>query len=165
MWGPFQPVQRQVLPASASSTSTSSYQGKDEDEDDDEDEEDEEDEDEDNLRLIYGTNRKSHLNPPIAPYELVPDYVWLASARIVVEANLKEAFERSDDPDAFSVGDILPLMRKMHTARIGGSPGYWNEWVNRPGDKNERGRGSKVSENLNEEVEGWDWAGVGGIWK
>ena len=66
------------------------------------------------------------MNPPIAPYDLVPDYVWLASARIVVEANLREAVELSEDLNAFSMGDVLPLLREMHTTRFCGSPGYWN---------------------------------------
>ena len=69
------------------------------------------------------------MNSPIAPYELMPDYVWLASARIVVEDNLWEAFELSEDPNAFSMGDVLPLLRKMHITRLGGSPGYWNGWA------------------------------------
>lgn len=158
MWGPFQLVRR-----GSSDTSTSSNRGEDEDVDDED--EDDEDDDDDNidLRLIYGINRRSQLNPPIAPYELVPDYVWLASARIVVEANLLEVFKRSEDPDAFSMGDILPLMRKLHTTRVGGSPGYWNEFIHRP-TSDEEGEGWRASRK-GEEVEGWDWAGVGGIWK
>ena len=167
MWGPFQPVQRE-----GSGTGTSSHKGKDkyaddnyeDDEDDGDFDWEDDDEDNDNLRLIYGTNRKSQMNPPIAQYELVPDYVWLASARIVVEANLREAFELSEDPNAFSMGDVLPLLRKMHTTRLGGSPEYWNGWANRPENG---GEGSSASEKRkqDEEVEGWEWAGVAGIWK
>jgi len=164
MWGPFQPVQRE-----RSDTGTSSHKGKDKHaddnyEDDGDDGDSDEEDDEDNLRLIYGTNRRSQMNPPIVPYELVPDYVWLASARIVVEANLREAFELSEDPNGFSMGDVLPLLRKMHTTRLGGSPGYWNGWANRPENGGEASRASKKSKQ-NEEVEGWDWAGVTGIWK
>lgn len=166
MWGPFQPVQRED-----SDTGTSSRKGKDkyagdshEDHEDDRDSDSDSDDDDDNLRLIDGPSRKSQMNPPIAPYELVPDNVWLASARIVVEANLREAFELSEDPDAFSMGDVLPLLRKMHTTRLGGSPGYWIGWVNRPENGGERSRASKKGKQ-NEEVEGWDWAGVAGIWK
>ena len=163
MWGPSQAVQRE-----GSDIGTSSHKGKnkyaDDNYEDDGDSDKDDNEDNDNLRLIYGANRKSQMNPPITPYELVPDYAWLACARIVVEANLREAFELSEDPNAFSMGDVLLLLRKMHTTRLGGSPGYWNGWANRP--KNE-GEGSRASEKSkqNEEVEGWDWAGVAGIWK
>jgi len=97
MWGSFQPVQRE-----GSDTGTSWHKGKNkyaddnyEDDGDDGDSDENDDEDNDNLRLIYGTNLKSQMNPLIAPYELVPDYVWLVSARIVVEADLREAFELS----------------------------------------------------------------------
>jgi len=166
MWGPFQPVQRE-----GSGIGISSHKGKNkyadenyEDDGDDGDSDEDDDEDNDNLRLIYGTNRKSQMNPPIAPYELVPDYVWFASARIVVEANMREAFELSEDPNAFSMGDVLPLLRKMHTMRLGGSPGYWNGWANRPENGGEGSRASEKSKQ-NDEVEGWDWAGVAGIWK
>jgi len=166
MWGPFQPVRRE-----GSDTGTSSHKGKNkyaddnyEDDGDDGDSDEDDDEDSDNLRLIYGTNLKSQMNPPIAPYELVPDYVWLASARIIVEANLREAFELSEDPNAFSMGDVLPLLRKMHTTCSGGSPGYWNGWASRPENG---GKGSRASEKSKQdgEVGGWDWAGVAGIWK
>ena len=123
--GPFQPAQRE-----GSDTGTSLHQGNGkyagDNYEDDGDSDEDDDEDNNNLRLIYGTNRESQMNPPIVPYELVPDYVWLASARIVVEANLWEAFELSEDPNALSMGDVLPLLRKMHTTRLGGSPGYWN---------------------------------------
>ena len=167
MWGPFQPVQR-----GGSDTGTSSHKGKDKFADDndeydgDDGDSDWEDDDEDNdkLQVIYGTNRKSKMNPPITSYKLVPDYVWLASARIVVEANRREAFELSEDPNVFLMGNILPLLRKMHMMRFCGSPGYWNGWVNRPENGGEGSRASEKSKQ-NEEVEGWDWAGVAGIWK
>jgi len=144
MWGPFQPVQRE-----GSDAGTSSHKGKDtyadDNYEDDGDSDEDDDEDNDNLRPIYGTNLKSQMNPPIAPYELVPDYVWLGSARIVVEANLREAFELSEDSNAFSMGDVLPLLRKMHTTRLGGSPGYWNGWANRPENGGEGSRARRAS--------------------
>jgi len=117
MWGPFQPVQRKgsdigiLLHKGKDKYADDNYE--DDGDDGDSDEEDEE-EDNDNLRPIYGTNRKSQMNPPTAPYELVPDYVWLVSARIIMEVNLREESELSEDPNAFSMGDILPLLRKMH---------------------------------------------------
>ena len=110
MWGPFQPVQRK---GSDTRTSLDKYADNNYEDDGDDGNSDEE-EDNDNLRLIYATNRKSQMNPPIAPYELVPDYVWLASARIIVEANLRDAFELSENPNTFSMGDVLPLLRRMH---------------------------------------------------
>lgn len=166
MWGPFQPVRRDTT----DSPKSTQLEMLDEDENEDHDEEDEDEEDEDeeddlglmHLGLMNG-RRVPDLSPPINPYELVPDYVWLASARIVVEANLREMFRQSPyRTAAFSTGDILPYMRKMHTVCIGGSPGYWNAWENRPRE----GEGSEGSGKSKQgEVEGWDWAGVSGIWK
>jgi len=68
MWGPFQPVQRK-----GSDTGTSLHKGKDKyaddnyeddgDDGDSDEDDDDDDEDNDNLRLIYGTNRKSQMQP------------------------------------------------------------------------------------------------------
>ncbi|KAG1782130.1 hypothetical protein EV702DRAFT_508189 [Suillus placidus] len=152
MWGPFQPVRRDT------SDSPESNQLEIEDEDGN----DEEDDDDDDDLGLMNRHRVLNISPPIEPYELVPDYVWLASARIVVEANLKEVFRESPHPTAFSTGDILPYMRKMHTMCIGGSPGYWDAWANMPTE----GEGFEGSGKRKQgEVEGWDWAGVSGIWK
>ncbi|KAG1878974.1 hypothetical protein F4604DRAFT_1923660 [Suillus subluteus] len=160
MWGPFQPVRRDTT----DSPQSNQLDIIDEDENEDNDEEDEDEED--NLGLMHlglmNGRRVPDLSPPIKSYELVPDYVWLASARIVVEANLREMFRQSPFLTAFSTGDILPYMRKMHTMCIGGSPGYWVAWENRSRD----GEGSEGSGKSKQgEVEGWDWAGVSGIWK
>lgn len=157
MWGPFQPVRRDT---------TDFLKSNQLDEDENEDNDDEDEDEEDDLGLMHlglmNGRRVPDLSPPIKPYELVPDYVWLASARIVVEANLREEFRQSPYPSAFSTGDILPYMRKMHTMCIGGSPGYWDAWANRP----RQGEGSEGSTKSKQgEVEGWDWAGVSGIWK
>jgi hypothetical protein len=160
MWGPFKPVQRDTT----DSPKSNQFESLDDDENEDNDEEDEDEED--NLGLMHlglmNGHRVPDINPPIKPYELVPDYVWLASARIIVEANLREMFRPSPLPTAFSAGDILPYMRKMYTMCIGGSPGYWDSWANRPRE-GEGFEGSGKSEQG--EVEGWDWAGVSGIWK
>jgi hypothetical protein len=129
--------------------------------DDDDDDGEEEEEPNEIERLIFVVRPPiPDLRPPIEPYELIPDYVWLASARIVVEANLREVFTQSPYPTAFSMGDILPYMRKMQTMCIGGSPGYWDAWANRPSRK-----GSESGKSEQDQDEGWDWAGVSGIWK
>ncbi|KAG2049350.1 hypothetical protein BDR06DRAFT_919248 [Suillus hirtellus] len=152
MWGPFQPVRRNTTDSPESNHLE--ILGEDENEDEDEDDDD------DNLGLMHFGLMHGHrvpdLDPPIEPYELVPDYVWLASARIVVEANLREM------PPPFSASDVLPYMRKMYAMSIGGSPGYWNAWANRPGE-GDRSEGSEKSKQG--EVEGWDWAGISGVWK
>ncbi|KAG1856038.1 hypothetical protein DFJ58DRAFT_785133 [Suillus subalutaceus] len=160
MWGPFHPVRRDTT----DSPQSNQLDIIDEDENEDNDEEDEDEEDDLGLMHLGLMNgrRVPDLSPPIKPYELVPDYVWLASARIVVEANLREMFRQSPFLTAFSTGDILPYMRKMHTMCIGGSPGYWVAWENRLRDE-EGSEGSGKSKQG--EVEGWDWAGVSGIWK
>ncbi|KAG2073817.1 hypothetical protein BDR04DRAFT_1072334 [Suillus decipiens] len=154
MWGPFQPARRNTPHPLVSDPLEVLNENDDEDEDDD----DEDDLGLMHLGLMHG-RRVPDLSPPIAPYELVPDYVWLASARIVVEANLRELFIESPRSTAFSTGDILPYMRKMHTVCIGGSPGYWNAWANRPREEEGSGKGKQDA------VEGWDWAGISGIWK
>lgn len=163
MWGPFQPVQRDE-----SDQLEILDEDEDEDEeeveievDDDDDDGEEEEEPNEIERLIFVVRPPiPDLRPPIEPYELIPDYVWLASARIVVEANLREVFTQSPYPTAFSMGDILPYMRKMQTMCIGGSPGYWDAWANRPSRK-----GSESGKSEQDQDEGWDWAGVSGIWK
>lgn len=158
MWGPFKPVRRDTT----DSLESTQLEILDENENEANDEEDDDDDDND-LGLMGFEHMNRHripdLNPPIEPYELIPDYVWLASARIVVEANLREAFKQSPHPTAFPMGDIFPHMRKMHTMCIGGSPGYWDAWANRSRKGSENGKGKQ------DEVEGWDWAGVSGIWK
>lgn len=155
MWGPFQPVRRNTPHPLVSNLLEVLNENEDSDEEDDADEDDL---GLMHLGLMHG-RRVPDLSPPIAPHELVPDYVWLASARIVVEANLRELFFESPRSTAFSTGDILPYMRKMHTVCIGGSPGYWNAWANRPGEEEGSGKSKQ------DEVEGWDWAGISGIWK
>ncbi|KAG1727751.1 uncharacterized protein EDB91DRAFT_885649 [Suillus paluster] len=152
MWGPFQTVQRD--------TDDSSNQPESSDEEEDRYDDDDDD---DEFGMLRESSRRLNLSPPIEPYELVPDYVWLASARMVVEANLREVFRREPEPNALSMGDILPYMRKMHTTCVGGSPGYWNAWVDRPGKGEEGSQDNGKSKQG--EVEGWDWAGVSGIWK
>ncbi|KAG1760262.1 hypothetical protein EDD22DRAFT_902271 [Suillus occidentalis] len=115
--------------------------GHDDDDDDDGDEDEDEEEPSELDLMIFGNRLPApDLSPPIEPYELIPDYVWLASARIVVEANLREVSKQSPYPAAFSMGDICR-----------GSPG--------PRE------GSETGKSNHDEVEGWDWAGVSGIWK
>lgn len=154
MRGPFQPVHRDA------ESNQLEIEVEDEDDGDDDDEEDDEEEPNELDLMIFGNRLPApDLSPPIEPYELIPDYVWLASARIVVEANLRDVFKQSPYPAAFSMGDILPYMRKMQTMCIGGSPGYWDAWANRPKEASKTGKSNQ------DEVEGWDWAGVSGIWK
>lgn len=159
MWGPFQPVQRDATDSPESNQLEILDEDENEDDDDDDDEEDDDEADDLDLMVFGNRHPIPDLSPPIEPYELIPDYVWLASARIVVEANLREVFKQSPYPTAFSTGDILPYMRKMETMCIGGSPGYWDAWANRPR------KGSESEKSKQDEVEGWDWAGVSGIWK
>ncbi|EIW77505.1 hypothetical protein CONPUDRAFT_167696 [Coniophora puteana RWD-64-598 SS2] len=132
------------------------------------------------------------LRPPIQPYELAPDWVWLASARIVVEANLGEMYQRSAAPDRLALGDILHALRRAQATRVGSSPGFWNEWARQRGEGDAKGKAkgretaqegeASTSRAANgrtsvptpkltgdpedlEECEGWDWAGIEGIWR
>ncbi|EGN97278.1 hypothetical protein SERLA73DRAFT_183958 [Serpula lacrymans var. lacrymans S7.3] len=165
-WGPFLPVVRKDNNISLPLMSGASYSllGS---------ESDSEDEEEEDISLIVGRitghegDRPVELSPPIRPEELLPDYVWLASARIVLEANLREVSRRSPDDEDFSLREIVPALRRMECLRIGGTLEYWNAW-------NEKQSGNGVGPNSMDngkgkaresDGEGWDWAGVAGIWK
>ncbi|KAH7910433.1 hypothetical protein BJ138DRAFT_1191335 [Hygrophoropsis aurantiaca] len=159
LWGPFQPVTR----SSPVNLPSDTIGG---DHDDGEDLTDEEDGDfTPIIQLIHGreANGSPDLSPSIQPWELVPDYVWLASARIVVEANLKEMLMRAGGDDPVSL-DIVPTLRQMHTLRVGGSPGYWNVWADHPKDIYATSH-TVNGEDSAEVINGWDWAGVTGIWR
>ncbi|KAH7886794.1 hypothetical protein F5I97DRAFT_1808060 [Phlebopus sp. FC_14] len=123
----------------------------------------------------------------IKPHHLRPDYTYLASVRIVVEANLRELFGSEDRTRTFEFRDILYKFRTLEVARIGGACGYWSNWIGRmesiprarwsPGEgdsldrRNDKRAGNDDPEKEHKgkgkarEVEGWDWAGVAGIWR
>lgn len=106
---------------------------------------------------------------------LKPDWTWLAGARIVVEANLQDMMA-SNNPqvDGHAVREfnaLIESMKRMEGLRMGGAPKFWNEeW---PGVDTKLGGGGSIDEKgkgkskalADEERQGWDWAGVTGLWK
>ncbi|KAM5541565.1 hypothetical protein V8D89_004755 [Ganoderma adspersum] len=88
--------------------------------------------------------------------QLYTDWAYLAAVRVVVEANLRESFQAHDLRGLFSLDGL----------RRGSAPYDWTAY--RPPSpvetKDEKGKG-KTREDGDSEVEGWDWAGVTGVWK
>lgn len=117
-----------------------------------------------------------------SPETLMPDWTWLAGARIIVEANLRDMLRRSPNVDLGPEGaeagmeEIADALRRLEGLRMGGAPGFWDDgwmvWENAPdyGDSNvdKKGKG-RSSESMYKDVEGvgqgWDWAGVTGTWR
>lgn len=104
-----------------------------------------------------------------APENLIPDWNWIASARIVVENNLHELFQRSPTEEASNTEMLnrqllLRLgkaLKKTAGLRMGGAPGYWaNASAETVVDGGRRGKKSSKGE-----LDGWDWAGVEGVWR
>ncbi|KAH7924179.1 hypothetical protein BV22DRAFT_1105634 [Leucogyrophana mollusca] len=175
MWGPYLPVPRANSRGASSGAmgtrgapGSEGGEGGDDEEGEWEDEDEDDDLDEDFLSMMMHIrgpdDTRMPLDPPIQPYELVPDYTWLASARISVEARLKDVPRVivASLPDMYSSDGIVDALRHMHATRIGSSPGYWNAQRVQPkrdvADAS-KGKGKEL------EVEGWDWAGVTGIWR
>ena len=92
--------------------------------------------------------------PPSA--QLHADWAYLAAVRVVVEANLRESFQAPDLRGLFSLDGL----------RRGSAPYDWTMY--RPPSpvecKDGKGKG-KTRDDGDGEVEGWDWAGVTGVWK
>ena len=88
--------------------------------------------------------------------QLYADWAYLAAVRVVVEANLRESFQAHDLRGLFSLDGL----------RRGSAPYDWTAY--RPPSpvetKDEKGKG-KTREDGDSEAEGWDWAGVTGVWK
>lgn len=121
-----------------------------------------------------------------APHRVVPDYAFLAAARYIMEANMRDKFDMeshfssmgsASKQAAADVGlelsEVVDAMQSLELVRMGGAPGFWDVW--RPekpeGDDDDdddtpapvdKGKG-KATES--DEVEGWDWAGVEGEWR
>ncbi|KAI0822108.1 hypothetical protein BC628DRAFT_1390972 [Trametes gibbosa] len=96
----------------------------------------------------------TQLSPP-TPAQLRPDWAYLAAVRTLVEANLREAF----------VGEDISGLLSLEGLRPGSAP--WDvshSKVDASADVVTSSKG-KARASESDEVEGWDWAGVSGIWK
>ena len=117
-----------------------------------------------------------------SPHTLIPDWTWLAGARIIVEANLRDMLRRTSTADVGPEGaepgvdEIANALKRMEGLRMGGAPGFWeNRWKvgsSVPAhaddvkfDEKGKGRGEDMFENIEGAEQGWDWAGVAGTWK
>ncbi|KAF9014497.1 hypothetical protein BDZ89DRAFT_995144 [Hymenopellis radicata] len=95
---------------------------------------------------------------PTFPHNIVPDYTWLAAARLLIEENITErafvVFPEPNDERQFLAE--LKALRGLEVLRMGGAPGYWEgatKWNNVTG------------EDSKEKDDGWDWAGVEGEYR
>jgi hypothetical protein len=116
-----------------------------------------------------------------SPDTLVPDWTWLAGARIIVEANLRDMLRRSSTVDTGPEGaesgmeDVANALRRMEGLRMGGAPGFWDDgwkvWDKAPGyadskvDEKGKGKAEEMHEYEEEVEQGWDWAGAAGTWR
>ncbi|KAF8836870.1 hypothetical protein BDN67DRAFT_957436 [Paxillus ammoniavirescens] len=169
MWGPYQVVERDVLdsdvagengePNPTTSTETST-----------------------NVTTSTGTHtrtrtrRSNPRRPPstlspreIKPHHLKPDYVYLASVRIVAEANLRDVTAPHTETHTLELTDLLSAIRNVEVARVGGACGYWGGWIGKGNGATVEGatsgRNGKGKGKQSDACEGWDWAGVTGLWR
>ena len=103
----------------------------------------------------------TQLPPPAA---LSPDWTFLAAARVVVEANLREAVGAAQ----------LEGLSALDGLRAGSGPLEIGACAVRCGEQMEKGRGkgggsgvdgASVKGEAQVQGEGWDWAGVTGVWR
>ncbi|KAI1786099.1 hypothetical protein LXA43DRAFT_1035086 [Ganoderma leucocontextum] len=121
-----------------------------------EEEEEGEDESEDAVARAEPTSRDNVPEGAPSSAQLYTDWAYLAAVRIVAEANLRESFQAQDLRGLFSLDGL----------RRGSAPYDWTAY--RPPSpvesKDEKGKGKGKTRD-DGEVEGWDWAGVTGVWK
>ncbi|PIL32502.1 hypothetical protein GSI_05205 [Ganoderma sinense ZZ0214-1] len=119
-------------------------------------EEEEEDEEEEGSVLAESASRDDAPEEVLSSAQLYADWAYLAAVRVVVEANLRESFQVNDLRGLFSLDGL----------RRGSAPYDWTAY--RPPSpvetKDEKGKG-RIADDDTAEVEGWDWAGVTGVWK
>ncbi|KAK0194232.1 hypothetical protein F5146DRAFT_926440, partial [Armillaria mellea] len=110
--------------------------------------------------------------PPF-PHEVKPDWSFLASARVLVEANVRDRAHvvHSDPDDKEDFLEAMEALKNLDHLRMGGAPGFERDgWRRLNGEAEDAGetdlttdeRGKESSE---DEIDGWDWAGVTGEWR
>ena len=102
--------------------------------------------------------------PP--PGELSPDWTFLAAARVVVEANLREAVGAAQ---LVGLTALDGLRAGSAPLEIGACAVRCDEQAGRSADKGREGAAGlkDLSGSVPGQVqsEGWDWAGVTGVWR
>ncbi|KAF7367247.1 hypothetical protein MSAN_00786600 [Mycena sanguinolenta] len=76
-----------------------------------------------------------------APHRVVPDYAFLAAARYIMEANMRDKFDMESHFSAMSsaskqaaadvgleLNEIVDAMQSLELTRMGGAPGFWDIW-------------------------------------
>ncbi|KAH9840524.1 uncharacterized protein C8Q71DRAFT_721069 [Rhodofomes roseus] len=124
----------------------------------------------------------SHARPPPPslppPATLTPDWAFLAAVRVVVEANLREAvgaaelaglttldgLRNGSAPIDLSGGGDTGRVRSV-TAPAGPLEAFQGDSTRRRGKGVDDFGGPAPSTGLPATTEGWDWAGVTGIWR
>lgn len=106
----------------------------------------------------------AHVRPPRlapTPDQLVADWAWLASARIVVEANLREMVGL---PDGLNAQLALDNVREGAWIGPSSTPA---EFIENSGNVVDvKGKGKDIGEEENSgAMKGWDWAGAEGVWR
>jgi len=116
-----------------------------------------------------------------SPHRLVPDYAFLASARLLIESNLREMLREYVFDNTGRVGTssskVVEAFGCLELVRMGGAPEFWTRgWSDeemegenqdgvKGGGKSIRDKGKGKARDTDGEVEGWDWAGVTGEWR
>jgi len=138
---------------------------------------------------------------PDKPHLVLPDYRFLAYARVIAEDKLVELFRKITDrvptfPGLHDINDFqralavslgvdpaeagrmertllddlgrkLPnSLRSLDLSRMGSAPGFWKSGWGKNSFLSDLQEPDEVQEKSKEfdEVEGWDWAGIGGHW-
>ncbi|RDB18929.1 hypothetical protein Hypma_014374 [Hypsizygus marmoreus] len=130
--------------------------------------------------------RRRYMDPTFVrplPHQVIPDYSFLSSARLLVETNLREALAVDTNDAAVnsesvgaSVNRIVDAFGCLDLTRMGAAPAFWSDsWtmsgVGEDGGRKEQtcsaseGGNGKGKAKACDVVEGWDWAGVTGTWK
>ncbi|KAL6310214.1 hypothetical protein BKA93DRAFT_721777 [Sparassis latifolia] len=130
-WGPFRPVMPSALPP-PSSSSPSADANPDRNPD-------------------FSAPLRKRREPTAA--QLLPDWTWLAAARIICEANMRTQGPAQDNVEELCQWDGVREYAWIHTAE-GKDPAEE--------DVTAQGKATQVRD---EEVQGWDWAGVEGVWR
>lgn len=161
------------------------------------DESDDESDDEDDIRLILtSSQQRDPAFVPLKPHEVVPDYAFLSAVRLLVEMNLREVLV-IDNPTPeipssrnLEMSRIVDAFAWLQFVRMGGAPGFWDNWPVSLDEVASRDVGLSSEEKMVEvdlisdgngresmdtnkgkgktkdtEYEGWDWAGAAGEWK
>ncbi|OBZ73334.1 hypothetical protein A0H81_07179 [Grifola frondosa] len=127
--------------------------GAGEEEDEESGEDTEEDTDDDEIGPLGVKDVPRDMTPPSSA-QLRPDWAYLGAARVVVEANLQDALHGENSEEIRGLVSLDGLRRgsaprPVYSDKLDSDAA---DVVARPGEQTES-------------VNGWDWAGVAGVWR